>query len=158
MIAEHHRFLAMTTVPEKGCWLWNGSTYRGGYGQFRRKINGKWTMFKAHRFSYEFFVGPLEEGKLVCHTCDNPSCVNPEHLFLGTHKENTQDMCTKNRWKMIRNPKHTNLSFELAQQIRVEGLCEPKPKQKVLANKYNTSVSQISRILSNQIWKSPEEL
>lgn len=156
------RFIALTKIPSDlsitKCWEWGGTKYRGGYGHFRRKVDDKWIMFKAHRYSYETFNGPLIEGMLVCHKCDNPSCVNPEHLFLGTPKENMQDKYRKGRGKLIRNPKHRNLSFEVAQQIREESKSLPKPTQKTLADKYNTSVAQVSRILSNQIWKSPEEL
>lgn len=157
---ETTRFTNLINIPENldSCWEWKGTTYRGGYGHFRRKIGGKWVMFKAHRFSYEHFFGPIPEGLLVCHACDNPSCVNPNHLFLGTPKENMQDKYRKGRGKLIRNPKHQNLSFEIAQQIRIDGGAIPKPKQSSLAEKYNTSVAQISRILSNKIWKSPEEL
>lgn len=156
------RFISLTNIPvdcsTTDCWEWKGTKYRGGYGHFRRKMGNKWVMFKAHRYSYEQFNGPLTQGMLVCHTCDNPSCVNPGHLFLGTPKENMQDKYRKGRGKLIRNPRHRNLSFEIAKRIREESVTIPKPTQKTLAEKYNTSVAQISRILSNQIWKSPEEL
>ena len=75
-----------------GCWLWLLSK-AFGYGNF--KVNGKTK--RAHRVAWEEFNGPIPEGMNVCHTCDNPSCVNPEHLFLGTQYDNLQDMKQKGR-------------------------------------------------------------
>lgn len=80
------------------CWLWTGSTVKGGYGQFR---DGGGNMVKAHRFSYEHFVGPVPAGKELMHTCDNPPCVNPEHSVPGTHRQNVRDMWFKDRGKKL---------------------------------------------------------
>lgn len=79
---------------ENGCWEWNGHT-RYGYGFFW--FNGK--DIRAHRYSYEKFVGKIPRGMFVCHKCDNKKCVNPEHLFIGTEKDNTQDSIEKNRFR-----------------------------------------------------------
>ena len=76
-----------------GCWLWGGYTGEKGYGQIM--IGG--ITYRAHRVSYEQHIGPIPEGMLVCHTCDTPSCINPEHLFVGTAKDNTQDAIRKKR-------------------------------------------------------------
>jgi len=77
----------------KGCWIWEGIKGRGGYGKTFK--DGK-TM-SAHRLSYEIFKGPIPDGLLICHSCDNPKCVNPSHLWAGTHQENTDDMMRKKR-------------------------------------------------------------
>jgi len=77
-----------------GCWEWKGAKVGSGYGEFW--FEG--AMVLAHRFSYELFKGPIPEGKLVCHMCANRRCVNPDHLWLGTHKENTEDCILKGRF------------------------------------------------------------
>lgn len=75
------------------CWMWTGAKSSKGYGQFWLK--GK--QESAHRVSYALFVGIIPEGSLVCHTCDQPSCVRPEHLWTGTHSANTLDAVAKGR-------------------------------------------------------------
>lgn len=76
------------------CWIWLAGK-RNGYGRFM--VNQ--TLKSAHRLSYEYYIGPIEGELLVCHKCDNPSCVNPKHLFLGTLSDNMQDCIKKKRYK-----------------------------------------------------------
>jgi hypothetical protein len=77
----------------RSCWEWPIFHKPGGYAEC--EIKGK--RYRVHRLSYEVFKGQIPEGKYVCHSCDNPSCVNPEHLFLGSAKENFDDMMSKGR-------------------------------------------------------------
>lgn len=79
--------------PNSGCWLWMGCTDKDGYGLLR--VDGQ--NVRAHRFSYEEFVGPIGDGLLMCHKCDIPSCVNPDHLFPGDNSANQIDAAKKKR-------------------------------------------------------------
>lgn len=80
------------------CWLWKGGTNNVGYGMIRDGIG----MRTAHRVSYELHVGPIPKGKHICHSCDNPKCVNPNHLWVGTHSENMLDSWAKGRHSAIK--------------------------------------------------------
>lgn len=91
----HERFLdRIEYEPNSGCWLWAGATTTAGYGQFSA---GRPVL--AHRYSYAFYRGEIPSGYCVCHKCDVPECVNPDHLFTGTHKENAWDKVKKGRAK-----------------------------------------------------------
>lgn len=88
------------------CWIWKGNRFLSGYGNYclRQKY------YRAHRVSYEIVYGEIPSDKFVCHKCDNPSCVNPQHLFLGSPKENTQDMILKGRLNRSRG-KNKGVSY-----------------------------------------------
>lgn len=83
------------------CWLWLASTKKG-YGQLWVRELGRAAL--AHRISYELNIGEIPNGLFVCHTCDNPTCVNPNHLFLGTEEDNNRDCYSKGRGSMQRHP------------------------------------------------------
>ena len=87
--------------PNSGCWLWIAAYNTNGYGYFRTgsMVNRTRRNEQAHRVSYKLYKGDIPQGLHVCHKCDNKSCVNPEHLFLGTVKDNMQDCVRKNRQK-----------------------------------------------------------
>jgi DNA-binding XRE family transcriptional regulator len=119
--------------PMSGCWLWTGCSGPTGYGLFRMK--GK--TYRAHRAAYELYVGPITDGMAVLHNCDNPSCVNPQHLTLGTQQDNAND----------RSRRHRN-----AQKLTVEQLGYIRARRKYgvsqqrLADDFGVSQTQISRI------------
>jgi len=84
--------------PNSGCWLWSGAVSPSGYGWFHMpNSGGRGKSWRAHRASYSAFKGKIPEGLHVCHKCDVRSCVNPEHLWLGSHKDNMKDRNRKGR-------------------------------------------------------------
>ena len=139
------------------CWEWIGAKYRKGYGHFRRFKKGIWTMEKAHRFSYEHYNNLNSykdiENLFVCHTCDNPSCVNPNHLFVGSNLDNVNDKVSKGRHSFGRQSNHTWLSLEVANKIREFKNKNPNVSYRDIGKVFGTSTTQVCRILNNQIWK-----
>jgi hypothetical protein len=86
-------FDSFEILEAEECWLWHGRSGPGGYGWLRS--------LRAHRVSWELFLGPIPFGQHVLHRCDSPPCVNPGHLFLGTHEENMADKIAKGRHRSI---------------------------------------------------------
>src|SRR5690606_28396088 len=86
-------------VTETGCWLWTGAA--GRYGILVVRRNGKSKTLRAHRVAYELFRGEVPAGQVVCHRCDVPFCVNPDHLFTGTQRDNLLDGVRKGRIQIL---------------------------------------------------------
>lgn len=136
------------------CWAWTGATQKSGYGRIRTasgKLDG------AHRVSWSMHNGLIPEGKLVLHKCDNPACVRPNHLYLGTYRDNAQDMAAKGRsWfqlhpEAIAAPKFglDNPAAKLTQK-QVNEIRASRLTQKVLAETYGVGQAQICRIRNHQ--------
>lgn len=94
--ALQERFWKLIDQSREGCWEWQGRCDKDGYGIAPGKYSNK-PERSSHRMSFHFSYGPIPDGMLVCHSCDNPPCCNPEHLFLGTHADNQKDSAAKNR-------------------------------------------------------------
>lgn len=88
----HRLSAAVEKVTESGCWIWMGREWRG-YGLLSVKSKNT----RAHRISYEVHIGPIPDGMIVCHSCDVRSCINPDHLWIGTVKDNNNDALQKGR-------------------------------------------------------------
>lgn len=135
--------------PMSGCWLWSGPI-NGGYGV----LSSRGKHMGAHRFSYERSHGPIPSGACVCHRCDNPACVNPDHLFLGTHAENMADMAAKGRAdrtsKLYGERIAKKLTLEQARVIRDTSPLDATIGQ--LAKQYGVSDSVISGIWAGEAW------
>jgi len=146
---DQDRFWAK--VDKSGnCWEWTASLYKDGYGCFG--INGG--IARAHRISYKWHFGEIPEGLSVCHTCDNPKCVNPKHLFLGTHQENVADMVKKKRQRFGTQCWNAKLNPTAVREIRKKvksGTAYPE-----LANKYNVTVHQIWAVVHRKTWRHVE--
>lgn len=131
-------FLAKVNKTES-CWNWTANKDEHGYGKIR--ING--SLKSAHRISYELFIGSLGIKMLVCHKCDNPSCVNPEHLFLGTPKMNMIDMVDKGRSML--GEKHWNAKLSNKQILAIR---EDVRSSKEISSEYKITSVHVRRIKS----------
>lgn len=126
------------------CWIWTAAL-RGETGYGAIKINGK--TIDTHRVSYNIHKGDIPKGMYVCHTCDNRKCVNPDHLFLGTPKDNWQDGINKGRIKMGKPKVHPSIN-DYNKGCRCDG-CRMKKReiaQRYKAKKKLMSLNQLSRI------------
>jgi hypothetical protein len=124
------------------CWLWMGTKNDYGYGIFL--LPGEKPV-RAHRYAYEFFVGPIPEGMIIRHTCDNPPCVNPAHLQVGTKAENNADTAERRRHNYGTDHWNGRLTKRQVAAIR-----RSKATTRELATKYGVHYSHIFRIRSGQ--------
>lgn len=136
-----------------GCWEWQGKLNNCGYGCFQETVDGKKTEVRSHRRSYEIFKGSIPEGMQVCHSCDNPCCCNPEHLWLGTPKENTEDSFKKNRRPTTKKRADAAGKLKEEQVIEMRELYKNGMGQKEIQEKYGISQAQTSGILTYRFWK-----
>jgi hypothetical protein len=131
------------TVPEPntGCLLWTGGY--GGYGRFRRLV--------AHRYSWERAFGVIPAGMLVCHKCDTPACVNPDHLFLGTDLDNARDKITKGR--ALFGEKHP-IALSAERVRRIASLRSAGAKYRNIAEEVGCSSYTIYKVTSGDHWSA----
>jgi len=143
---EIQRFNKKYEIDEiSGCWNWIGSKRANSKGvNYGRHFINKGKSIGAHRFSYQYYVGEIKKGNYICHHCDNPLCVNPLHLFQGTHKDNMKDMVIKNRADKSRGEdkkalaKLTNIQADEIRKLQIS--------QSKIAKIYNVSQTTIGRI------------
>lgn len=164
-LTDSNRARFWSKVDQSGgsnsCWLWIAAKDGNGYGQFG--IGRK--LFKAHRVAWTFTNGSIENdgsyhGACVCHRCDNPSCVNPSHLFLGKQSENVQDMLNKGRHGSKSRPEmmargslhgHSKLTEHSVISIRMR-YARGGVSFSQLGNIFGVSVSAISKVINRKLW------
>lgn len=137
------RLLAKYRVTESGCWEWTARRLKGqfDYGMLWVERRPQ----RAHRISYEVHKGPIPKGLYVLHRCDNPPCINPNHLFLGTRGENVKDAASKNRMPINQDHWNTKLTEEDVNSIRQSPLSNTD-----LARTFSVNQSTICRIRSGE--------
>jgi len=145
------RFLDKILITDD-CWEWIAGKYHDGYGIFR--IENK--SYRAHRVSYELFIGDIPDGMLVCHRCDNPACVKPSHLFIGTIQDNVNDRQNKGhstggKLKGEDCPAHKYTKKDV---IEIRSLYNTgQYSQRDLARKFNISRPTIKNMVNRDTWK-----
>jgi len=137
-------------IKTDGCWVWKLGKDKDGYGIFRGMI-GTTTFKRAHRYSYALHTGDLLVGSHVLHSCDNPRCVNPEHLSSGTNADNMRDKVQKGRQKAPVGEKHGHAILTERQARRI--LKDPRPYVEI-ASEYNVAPSTIGSLKQRVSWKN----
>ena len=146
-------------IPWSGCWIFMGATNDFGYGIIGKDGGRGAGSERAHRATYEAFVGPITDGLLVCHHCDVPACCNPDHLFLGTNAENMADCRDKGRdSKPPRNP-HIVGTVHVGAKLTEDKLLAARARiaagemQKKIAAEYGIHQATLSKALSGKRWR-----
>lgn len=143
-IARVRFFAQISPEPNTGCWLWLGTFKDDRYGCFRGE--------RAHRAAWELFNAAVPAGLFVLHRCDQPACVNPAHLFLGTHAENMADMTSKGRSGRCAGERHgqARLNDERVRLIRANAA---ELSQRELAKRHGVSQRAVLKILNRETWR-----
>jgi hypothetical protein len=151
--AERFWLKVAVTADTTECWEWQGHKNEFGYGLTSFAEYGKKNL-RTHRIAWQITKGEIPDGLFVCHRCDNPACVNPSHLFLGTHKENMEDMTKKGRHHDLKGEQKSQHKLtekqiiEIHQRYSAGGIY-----QRELAEEYGVHDSVICRILKGKTWK-----
>lgn len=150
------------TEPDE-CWTWTAARTKQGHGYFNIKLNGKFKQIGAHKVSLMIQGITIPKDKVVMHICDNPSCVNPRHLQIGTYKDNTQDMIQKGRNNHLKGENHVHavITEDLARKIKSEaviltdipGRQYKKTNFSQVAKKYNVPRHIVDCIANNLTWR-----
>lgn len=160
-IPEETRFWALVNKAPS-CWLWTAYRSKAGYGRFGFSIHPQgqshiksWKSCFAHRYSWQFHNGPIPPGLNVLHHCDTPACVNPEHLFLGTQKDNADDMMAKGRGngQLPTGENHPDAKLSVEQVLEVRSLAEAGWSIRALGRRFGVNSSTIVRIKNRQLWR-----
>jgi HNH endonuclease len=134
------------------CWEWFGSRLPNGYG----RLGDAGRTVYAHRLSYQLYVGEIANGLCVCHRCDNPRCVNPNHLFIGSQAENIADRDAKGRHRVLRGEAIPGTRLTEAQVVEIRRLYIPRSRQtgsRALARRFGVSQGAVSAAINGDTWR-----
>ena len=132
-----------------GCWIWGGSLYNTGYGEIRNKT----TRLLAHRVSWEIHFGKIPDGLCVLHRCDNPPCVNPKHLFLGTRGDNIRDCIQKGRNRPVTGKENANSKLTLDQAQEIKRELKHGVSHRALGRRFGVGHGAIGLIARGKTWR-----
>lgn len=145
------RFWAkVTKAGPDDCWKWTASTNKKGYGQISAGCRGLRPL-ALHRVSWEMHCGPIPGGLFVLHSCDNPPCVNPKHLFLGTDEDNKEDMLRKDR--LCRGDRHRNSKTNAAEVAAIRKLHAAGMSEAELVHRFKRTKGIIHHVVTGSTWK-----
>jgi len=146
------RFWKNVNIKEDSeCWEWLKSTNKQGYGHLN--INNK--LCRANRIAYKISYGIIPSGLCVLHTCDNPLCVNPNHLWLGTHNDNMRDKVLKGRCSHLKEELNPNSKLTKIDVLTIRNLYDMNGyTQYKLAELYNVTRSCIKHVVNKDVWKN----
>lgn len=165
LIKSREKLFWLKVDKTENCWLWTGGVLADGYGGFGISYNKHHYSYRAHRISYSLANNrPVPDNLLVCHKCDNPLCVNPDHLFLGTPADNSADMIEKERSGKGRKKKSANcargeqhgrtkLTTIEIQTIRTIVSKPDRPSYEQIGKQFGVNQSHIYRIAKRKVWK-----
>jgi len=149
------RLLSRRKIDKKGCWIFTGPLDKDGYGMF-----GNGPLFRSNRASFILFKGEIPQGQWVLHKCDEKSCFNPDHLYLGDVKQNVKDAVERgqhprgpNPKKALPHEKNGNSKLKLEQVVKIRELYGKPYSWSRLAKMFGISKRQIGRILKEESWK-----
>ncbi len=137
-------------IPEAGCWIWTASVGPKGYGMFAHSHTDH---DRSHRSAWRIYRGPIPDGMFVLHRCDVPSCVNPEHLFLGTHKDNMQDMVSKGRGRGLVGSAHPESKLTEADVLEMRRLSKAGKTAIEIAAQFGVGKSAANYACNGTTWK-----
>lgn len=153
---KHKQHFLSKVHKAKGCWLWVGCKNPDGYGLY-----GAGSLYgerRAHRIMYRIAVGDIPKGLCVCHHCDEPSCVNPAHLFIGTWADNNRDRDHKGRTIIVRGSKQGSAKLSDDKVKEILRLAKCGAHKPTLAKRFGISKTQLYTIVRREDWKHVDTL
>lgn len=134
--------------PKGDCWIYTGALHQFGYGMINKSGTKESDVTTAHAFSYEIENGPIPDGQFALHRCDNPPCIRPKHLFLGSHKDNMDDMVAKERQVRGEESPGAKLTEDQIRKIRID-----RRSNRDIAEDYGVSHQLVGEIRRGVRWK-----